>query len=116
VARQFYGPSTILNPGSWIHNLEHGYVVILYREDASQEIIDGIQAIMAEATPKAETAARCGYSKVIGVRFDDMDPSVQVAGLAWDRVLLQTEFDKDEMLLFANQWQDSPQITETGLC
>ncbi|MBX3031286.1 MAG: DUF3105 domain-containing protein [Chloroflexi bacterium] len=116
LSRQFYGPTTILNPGSWIHNLEHGYVVILYRGDADQAVIDGVQAIMAEATPKPETAARCGYSKVIGVRFDDMDPSVQVAALAWDRALLQTEFDKQELLTFTNQWQDGPQITETGLC
>ncbi len=116
LTRQFYGPQTILAPGNWVHNLEHGYVVILYRGDADQAVIDAVQAVMAEATPSETSAARCGYSKVIGVRFDDMDPSVQVAAIAWDRVLLQEELDKDELLAFANQWQDGPQTPEPGLC
>ena len=30
----------------------------------------------------------CGYSKVIAVRFDDMDPGVNFAAVAWDRELL----------------------------
>ncbi len=118
LARQFYPPSTKLGPGNWVHNLEHGYVVLLYRGEQTPEILQQLQDIMAEATPSAQTAANCGYSKVIAVRFDDMDPNVNFAALAWDRALLLKDFDKQQLLTFANQSQDGPQLdpAEMSLC
>ena len=50
-----------------------------------------------------------GVTQVIAVRFDDMDPDVNFAAVAWDRELLLKEFDKEALLTFANQWQDGPQ-------
>jgi hypothetical protein len=59
------------------------------------------------------SAENCGpVNKVIAVRFDDMDPSVNFAAVAWDRVLLLGELDREQMLTFANQWQDGPQTPE----
>lgn len=113
LTRQFYPPSTSLVPGNWIHNLEHGYVVLLYRGEPSAEIQQQLQEIMAEADV---VATQCGYSKVIAARFDDMDPGVNFAALAWDRELLLAEFDKEQLLTFANQWQDSPQHPERNQC
>ena len=109
---QFYPPSTTLVPGNWIHNLEHGYVVLLYKGEISADVQQQLQAIMAEADPNAT----CGYAKVIAVRFDQMDPGVNFAAAAWDRELLLGTFDKQALLTFANQWQDGPQTPEPGLC
>ncbi len=68
---------------------------------------------MAEANPSAFSIANnCVDNKVIAVRFDDMDPGVNFAALAWDRELLLKEFDKAALLTFANQWQDGPQTPE----
>lgn len=116
LARQFYPPTTELVPGNWVHNLEHGYVVLLYRGEPSAEIQQQLQDIMAEAVPTAASAAACGYSKVIAARFDDMTPGIDFAAVAWDRELLLEEFDKEALLTFANQWQDGPQTPEAGLC
>ena len=57
-------------------------------------------------------ANNCVDNKVIAVRFDDMDPGVNFAALAWDRALLLKDFDKAALLTFANQWQDGPQTPE----
>jgi len=116
LARQFYPPTTSLVPGNWVHNLEHGYVVLLYRGVPTADVQQQLQDIMAQATPTTASATTCGYSKVIAVRFDDMDPDVNFAAVAWDRELLLKEFDKEALLTFANQWQDGPQTPESGLC
>ena len=110
--RQFYPPTTALGPGNWIHNLEHGYVVLLYRGEPTTQVQQQLQDVMAQAT----SSATCGYSKVIAARFDQMDPNVNFAALAWDRALLQDQFDEAALLTFANQWQDGPQTPESGLC
>ncbi len=110
--RQFYPPNTTLVPGNWVHNLEHGYVVLLYKGEISADVQQQLQDVMAEA----DQSATCGYSKVIAVRFDQMDPGVNFAAVAWDRELLLETFDKQALLTFANQWQDGPQTPEPGLC
>jgi hypothetical protein len=116
LTRRFYPPSTKLGPVNWIHNLEHGYVVLLYRGEPAADVLQGLQDIMAEATPTAASGERCGYSKVIAVRSDDLGPGVNYAAIGWDRELLLDEFDKQALLTFANQWQDGPQTPEPGLC
>lgn len=40
--------SSAVQPGQLVHNLEHGHIVIWYRPDAPQEVIDGIERYMDE--------------------------------------------------------------------
>jgi hypothetical protein len=113
VARRFYGPGTSLLPGAWIHNLEHGDVVILYRGDPGTEILGQLEDLKEEAAVSDWSLANCGpVNKVVVVRFDDMDPSVDFAAVAWDRAILLEEFDKQALLDFANRWQDGAQTPE----
>lgn len=113
LARRFFGPTDNVIPPQWIHNLEHGYVVLLYRGDPGAEVLDGLRSIMDEAIVTDWSLQACGpVNKVIALRFDDMDPGVDFAAVAWDRVLLLGEFDRDLLLAFANQWQDGPQTPE----
>jgi hypothetical protein len=108
--RAFYGPDAGLRPGNWIHNLEHGYVVFAYRDTPDQATLDQIRQAMDNA-PAGPLSAACQVpNKVIAVRFDDM--STPFAVLAWDRALLMDQWDSEQAMKFAAQWQDSPQAPE----
>jgi hypothetical protein len=112
--RAFFGPNDSVGPGNWLHNLEHGFVVLAYRGTPDQATLDQIRTAMdtAAGTPGA---AACRYpNKVIAVRFDDMD--TPFAALAWDRALLMSEWDTAKAIAFAEQWQDSPQAPEPNAC
>lgn len=113
LARRFFGPTDRVIPPEWVHNLEHGDVVVLYRDDPGPVILDQLRSIMDDAQVSDWSLANCGpVNKVLVARFDDMDPGVAFAAVAWDRVLLLKEFDRAQLLAFANQWQDGPQTPE----
>jgi hypothetical protein len=70
---------------------------------------------MDEASPSDWNLTNCGTgvdNKVIVIRFDDMDPGVNFAAVSWDRALLQEQLDADELIAFAEQWQDGPATPE----
>lgn len=107
-------------PGGWLHNLEHGYVVGLYRcpsgvigqgDCISQAEMDQMQAFFDQAPDSINPSCP---SKIIVARFDSMD--TKFALLAWGRALLTNEFNIDTALLFNQQWQDQPAVPERGLC
>lgn len=104
----FYGPNDAAGPGGWVHNLEHGYVVALYRcpEDECPPTaeLDALRAFAANGPP-TQAAAACGYrSKVLAARFDDMAKAYAL--VAWDRALLLDVFDTEAALGFASRWID----------
>lgn len=105
----FYGPDDDVGPGGWVHNLEHGYVVALYRcaggSCPSADDLADVRAF-AEAGPSTPSAEACGYrSKVVVARFDDM--STPFALLAWNRALLVTEFSSSVAFDFASRSIDT---------
>jgi hypothetical protein len=109
----YYRPDADIGPGSWVHNLEHGYVVALYRctDDVcpSEEVLAELRRFVNNGPP-TDKAAACGYrSKVLAARFDDM--STPFALLAWNRALLLDSFDADAALDFAQRWieKDGPE-------
>lgn len=103
------------HPGGWVHNLEHGYVVLLYRCSAdqcpSQEEMAELQAFFDQATFSQNPACP---QKVIVARFDEM--STRFALLVWGRALLIDDFDLDTALTFAQQWTDHDAVPERGSC
>lgn len=104
----FYRPDAAIGPGSWIHNLEHGYVVALYRcADGvcpTEEVLAEIRRFVNNA-PQTQVAVNCGIrSKVVAARFDDM--STPFALLTWDRALLLDAFDVDAAIAFAGRWME----------
>jgi hypothetical protein len=104
----YYGPDSGLGPGNWVHNLEHGFVVALYRcKDGTcppETDLEALRSFVAEG-PVTQSSTACGYrSKVLAVRFDDM--ATPFAMVAWTRVLLMDSFDKSTALDFARQWID----------
>lgn len=105
LAPGFYEPSSPAGPGGWVHNLEHGYVVALYRCDEGgcpQDDVFETMRSFASTARTTQSATACGYrTKVVVARFDDM--ATEFAFLAWDRALLVNEFDKSAALDFARQ-------------
>lgn len=106
---RFYGPNDNAGPGGWVHNLEHGFVVVLYRcaDGACPEDSDlaALREFAATGQPTL-SAATCGYrSKVLVARFDQM--STPFAVVAWDRALLLDGFDPAAARAFAERWIDT---------
>ena len=102
----FYGPGDAAGPGGWVHNLEHGYVVALYRcadgTCPSEAELAALRDLAANG-PATQSAAVCGYrSKLLVARFDDM--ASPFALLAWDRAFLLDAFDETSARAFASQF------------
>lgn len=113
--RRFYGPTDEVKPGNWIHNLEHGYVVLLYKGEPDAATLAELERIATEAQGTEFSQASCGLdNKVIGARFDDM--ATDYAAVSWDRALLLDTFDAAQLQTFAEQWQESPVWPEKGVC
>jgi hypothetical protein len=114
----FYAADARIGPGNWVHNLEHGFVVALYRcADGvcpSNDVVSELREFVLNGPP-TETAARCGYqSKVLAARFDDM--ATPFALVAWDHVLLLDSFDAQVGLEFARKWIEQPSLPERVSC
>jgi hypothetical protein len=114
----FYDSSARVGPGNWVHNLEHGYVVALYRCTdnvcPSNDVISDLRRFVFNG-PTTETATACGYqSKVLAARFDDM--ATPFAMVAWDHVLLLDAFDAQVGLDFARRWLEQPGLPEAQRC
>jgi hypothetical protein len=115
-----YQPAQDRAPGYWIHNLEHGFTVLLYRCPSGQlgvgECITRDEMAQLEAwydQVPAPQVSNCP-KKVMVARFDQM--SSDFALVAWDRVLLMDQFDLDTALLFDQQWTEHEAVPERGSC
>jgi hypothetical protein len=115
-----YQPSSERAPGFWIHNLEHGFTVLLYRCPSGQLgvgecVTRDEMAQMQEwydSVPPPEIS-NCP-KKVMVARFDQL--STKFALLAWDRALLLDQFDLDKALLFDEQWTEHEAAPEPFSC
>jgi Protein of unknown function (DUF3105) len=104
----FYEPDAAVVPGGWVHNLEHGYIVVLYRGDQGSgpdaATFTAMRSFSGTA-PTTDAAAGCGYtSKVVVARFDDM--ATPFAVLAWNRFLPLKAWDEAAVRSFAQQWME----------
>jgi Protein of unknown function (DUF3105) len=90
IRSQVYGPDDQAPPQGWVHNLEHGAIVVLYRGgEASEAVTEQGQAKLRELYRNFPNSPFCnfppgGETPVIA-RFDDM--AWPYAAIVWDRVL-----------------------------
>ena len=98
IPARVYGPNDTVTPMGWIHNLEHGGLVILYQGTSSGATPEGQAAFKAyyDAFPPA---ADCGP---VIARFDQMSSPFQA--IVWGRVLPLQTFDQAEITAYWNQW------------
>lgn len=94
-----YGPEDRAVPPGWVHNLEHGGIVLLYKCPGPSCTEEGQQAL-EELLAKWPESPICKYEpgKLTPViaRFDDM--SSNYTAIVWDVVLPMAQID--ENLLF----------------
>jgi hypothetical protein len=98
IPARVYGPNDTVIPQGWVHNLEHGGLVILYQGSSAGATAEGQAAFKAfeAAFPPAEN---CGP---VIARFDQMSSPFQA--IVWGRVLLLDTFDQAKITAFWNQW------------
>jgi hypothetical protein len=100
-----YGPSDTVIPEGWIHNLEHGGMVILYRGDSAGATPEG-QVQLHAFYDQFPNSPVCNIPKgSIGpviARFDQMSSPFQA--IVWGRVLPLDTFDQAKILAYWQQW------------
>jgi hypothetical protein len=98
IPARLYGPGDGVIPQGWVHNLEHGGLVILYRDpDADQAALRALY----DAVPESPL---CGFPPggqspgPVIARFEQM--AWPYAALVWDRVLPMESLDQAAILDF----------------
>lgn len=89
-----------ISEGNWVHSLEHGYVVILYKPSAGGTPTDAqLRDIMA-TFPKEKH----GSVKIVITPYDHMDSPI--TAVAWERQLSLDQFDRAQLLQFYQAYVD----------
>jgi hypothetical protein len=89
-----YKPEDKIGPPNWIHNLEHGGMVVLYRNDSTGATAAGQQAFRdyaASFPPSPICKIPANQLAPVIARFDDMPHPF--AALVWDRVFYLDTWD-----------------------
>jgi hypothetical protein len=105
ITARVYAPGDTVIPEGWIHNLEHGALVILYTGTSPGATTEG-QAQLKAFFDSFPNSPRCGLARgVIGpiiARFDQM--ATPFTAIVWGRELPLQTFDQAQILAFWNQW------------
>ena len=118
----FYGLNDQASPTGWVHNLEHGYTVLLYRcttpgsDQLAEACTDAGQAALRDMVARWPNTPYCntppGTFNPVIARFDDM--AWPYAVLVWGVILpLQT---LDEAAIFDFQAQRGERFNPEALC
>jgi hypothetical protein len=105
IQARLYGRDDFAPPQGWLHNLEHGAIVVLYRGgEASEAATEDGQARLRDLYQNFPASPICGFERgnnnagVVIARFDDM--AWPYAALVWDRVLPLETLDADLVYAF----------------
>jgi hypothetical protein len=99
IQARYYGPDDATLPQGWIHNLEHGGLVILYSCDkgacdaATQQ---SLQDLFNSFPDSPQCKLPKGTIGPVITRFEEM--KAPIAGLLWGRVLFQDKLDTAQLL------------------
>jgi hypothetical protein len=101
IPARYYGPDEGTRPEGWIHNLEHGAVVILYNckmGACDDTTLAALQAIPQGFPDSPICGIKAGVLAPVIARFDDMP--APFAALVWDRLLYLNTLDVNEIKQF----------------
>lgn len=103
-SRAPYGLSTTpLDPGHWVHVLEHGGVVVLYKCDGASDCEQKGTELRIAVYDQAK-AGKFGARKITITPYQEMD--APITAVAWNRILPQQTLDADAILAFYNRYLD----------
>ncbi|HET7725981.1 MAG TPA: DUF3105 domain-containing protein [Candidatus Limnocylindrales bacterium] len=92
---RLHGPTEPTVPQEWVHNLEHGEVVLLYSCGSQcEEVLDDLGAIARDAPP----SPLCDNPALVVTRYEDMPAPFALA--AWGRLRYLRSADADIVAAF----------------
>jgi hypothetical protein len=114
---RLYGPNEKKVPQNWIHNLEHGALVLLYKcggttDPCSASGQQALGALVADFPTSPICKIPPGSLSPVIARFDDMD--FPYAALVWDEVLPLQTLDLPQIKAFF--LQHAEQLNPEKLC
>lgn len=90
-------------PGNWVHNLEHGAIVLLYNcPEGCPDLVSQIRELHP-TLPRGRNARR-GVPRMLALPYADMDHRIAV--VAWGRLLELDQFDRDQIVRFYEAYLD----------
>ena len=106
ITARLYGPNEATVPQNWIHNLEHGGLVVLYRCAEGDNCDANQQAALKAFYDSFPNSPVCNIPKgnlgsPVITRFDDMQ--YPYAALLWDLILPLDHWDPAAILAFYDQ-------------
>ncbi|HVA86598.1 MAG TPA: DUF3105 domain-containing protein [Candidatus Saccharimonadales bacterium] len=107
IAPRYYNPNDTTIPEGWVHNLEHGALVVLYNcNDGGCDSADQstLQQFVQSFPPSPVCKVPAGVISPVVTRFDTM--KAPFAAVVWDHVLFQQKLDVNQILAFYNQYGD----------
>ncbi|MHB8398511.1 MAG: DUF3105 domain-containing protein [Candidatus Limnocylindrales bacterium] len=121
IQARFYSPDETVLPEGWVHNLEHGAMVVLYSCSGGCPDAATLQKLKDFASistfPKSPVCGvPPGQIGPVVARFDQI--STKFAAVVWDRILLQNTLDTNQLLAFFKQYGETlnpePQCAAPG--
>ena len=100
---------TPLTPGRWVHMLEHGAVVVLYRPDLCDS---GCVQQLGQFYDSAPRSNLVGVRHLAITPYEDMDHAVAV--VAWGYVDEMDQLDKDRLMADYKSKVDASTAPERG--
>lgn len=103
IEARLYGPDDAAGPPNWVHNLEHGGLVFLYRcREGDAGCDDATQEQLSDLVENFPNSPICdfppGQIGPVVARFDEM--AWPYAALVWGRVLPMEELDPELVYRF----------------
>jgi hypothetical protein len=85
--------------GNWVHDLEHGGIVVLYRPDLCDQTCQSQLQDVYNSAPSSQLFP--GTRKMLVIPYQDMDHAVAAVAWGWVDEMDQTQpVDKDRILAF----------------
>lgn len=90
------------------HNLEHGYVVMWYAEDAPDDQVEALKTLAQEEIDE-------GNQEIVVAQYNaEMDEGANFAFTAWEHRRLCDEFDAEIASAFVDDHMNTPSAPETN--
>src|SRR4029077_15662721 len=105
--------TTEIRPEYWVHNLEHGYIAVLYNCPAGcTDDFNNIRKWMSQLKPDPELqsavasgALKAAYTKVIVLPYKEMQPKFAI--VSWDYYGPMSKLDVNELQRFYDNHLDA---------
>jgi hypothetical protein len=105
ITPRYYGPDEQTVPQGWVHNLEHGALVVLYKCDGDvcgDQVQQQLRQFVQTFPNSPVCGVKAGVISPVVTRFEQMPHAF--AALVWDRVMYLDSWDPARILAFFNQY------------